>query len=426
MKRILISIFIAFIIFMNWPLYAATESLQIKQDKSLYVGMHIHRADAGTKWPDVNFGSWRLWDALVAWPNLEPERGRWDFSRLDRYVAIARLTHVEILLPLGLSPGWASARPSEKSSYGLGNAAEPRDMNDWRDYIRSVATRYKGRIRDYEIWNEVNEPGFFTGTPEKLVELTCEAQRILKSVSPDNRLVSPSMVGLARAPELLGVFLEKGGKSCIDIVGFHFYVPKGPPEALLPLVLRVKSVMQKAGVGHLPLWNTEAGWWIKNDDGTPTGVDPEWLNRISAAESGSWVARSLILGRAAGLERFYWYAWDNKSMGLIEPSNGAYKPGARALASVAVWLEGNATVACSTNQTRWTCQVHRQGGGEVDSEELIVWDTARQSMFSVPEGKRVWSINHLDGSTDSETTLENLRGIPISSFPVRLTLRNLK
>ena len=37
-----------------------------------YIGLHLHRADQGTAWPAAGFGSWRLWDANVAWPNLEP------------------------------------------------------------------------------------------------------------------------------------------------------------------------------------------------------------------------------------------------------------------------------------------------------------------------------------------------------------------
>lgn len=403
------------------PLHAETAPKQLNRERAVYFGMHMHRADEGTKWPAAGFGSWRLWDANVAWPSLEPDRGRWDFARLDRYVAMARLTGVEVLLPLGLSPGWASARPAERSSYAPGNAAEPRNMEDWRNYVRTVATRYKGRIRDFEIWNEPNETGFFSGTPEKLVELTCEAQRVLKSVSPNNRLISPAMVGLAQAPELLAAFLEKGGKSCIDIVGFHFYVPKGPPEALLPLVDRVRSAMKKAGVGHLPLWNTESGWWIENGDGTPTGDDPPWLTRISVKQSGSWVARSLILGRAAGLERFYWYAWDNKSMGLIESSNGAYKPGATAYTTVVRWLAGNDIDSCTEQAGRWVCRLKSKEGNLRGS---IVWTTQRSAhSFQLQPGEAIEAVEHLDGRRESGGNIQALRQWQLELEPVLLIVK---
>src|SRR5439155_20061230 len=41
-----------------------------------YWGLHIHRAGALGSWPAA-FGAWRLWDARVAWPNLEPSPGQW-------------------------------------------------------------------------------------------------------------------------------------------------------------------------------------------------------------------------------------------------------------------------------------------------------------------------------------------------------------
>src|SRR5947209_6899798 len=36
-----------------------------------YFGMHVHNAG---NWPSIAFGSLRLWDAGVAWPNLEPTK----------------------------------------------------------------------------------------------------------------------------------------------------------------------------------------------------------------------------------------------------------------------------------------------------------------------------------------------------------------
>ncbi len=404
--------------------HALAQPTQSTAQKSMYFGMHVHKSDAGTKWPTVSFGGWRLWDSYVAWPNLEPERGQWDFRRLDRYVAMARVTGVEILLPLGLSPRWASARPTEKSSYALGNAAEPQDMEDWRNYVRTVATRYKEKIKYFEIWNEVNEAGFFSGTPEKMVELTCEAQRVLKSVSPENRLVSPSMVGLARAPELLGAFLEKGGKHCIDIVGFHFYVPKGPPEAVLPLVARVRAAMLKADVAQLPLWNTESGWWFEKPQSATDKPDPAWLVRVTPAQAGAWVARSLILGRFAKIDRYYWYGWDSKDMGLIDPRDGALRHGAYAYAKVASWLPDDAIVNCITANTRWTCSVIRQSSQAKNTGEILIWDTGAVPVnFSVPNGKIVEFIDYADDRRLETANVESIRNVVISGLPVKITFK---
>ncbi len=370
-----------------------------------YFGMHIHRADAGTAWPTAPLGAWRLWDLGARWPELEPQPGRWQFERLDRYVALAGLTRVDLLLPLGSSPAWASARPQEKSSYGLGQAAEPARLDDWRRYVRTVAERYRGRIRHYEIWNEVNDKGFYTGSPEKMVELTCAAHAILHAVDPDNRLVSPSFIGAGSEPEQLERFLRLGGKACVDIVAYHFYVPHREPEEIVPLVQRVRTAMQRQGLAHLPLWNTESGWWLANADGTDRiGADKRW-RRVDSGEGAAVVARTLILGRWAGLERFYWYAWDNRRLGLIEP-DGRLKPAGRAYATVARWLQG-ATPDCSssahpgsdpaaTAHPTWVCQLPPAADGR---RRRIAWTrhASDRPTYTLPAGERLRAVEQLDG-----------------------------
>src|SRR5665213_2112879 len=163
--------------------------------RSLF-GIHIHHLSTTTSWPTVPFGTWRLWDAYVSWPWIEPAKSTWNFSLLDRDIAIAEQHHVEILLPLGLTPAWASARPGEGSAYSPGNAAPPADLNDWREYVRAVGIRYRNRVRYYEIWNEPNLKTFFSGTPPQMLQLSCEAYAILKQVDPAIQVLSPAATGI--------------------------------------------------------------------------------------------------------------------------------------------------------------------------------------------------------------------------------------
>jgi beta-glucosidase/6-phospho-beta-glucosidase/beta-galactosidase len=44
-------------------------------------------------------------------------------------------------------------------------------MDYWRTFVRAVATRYKGQIEAYEIWNEPNLKMFWTGSVEQLVTI---------------------------------------------------------------------------------------------------------------------------------------------------------------------------------------------------------------------------------------------------------------
>lgn len=374
-----------------------------------YFGMHIHRADSITAWPKVKFGSWRLWDAYVQWTHLEPARGKWDFTRLDRYVELAETNNVSVLLPLGLSPQWASARPRERSSYGPGRAAEPASIDDWRDYVRMVGQRYKGKIKTYEIWNEPNSKEFFSGTPTKLIELTCEASRILKAIDPAIVVVSPAYTGKQNIGQL-ETFLAAGGDKCIDVVAYHLYTPVSPPEAIPPLVEAIRQVMKRQGVDHLPLWNTESGWFIENADGTPKGRVPDAWLRVSAVQSADYVARAYLLASAFGVDRFYWYAWNNVSMGLEEPEAKTLKPGALAMSVVAEWMTGRPRPSCSETGGMWRCTL----SARADERRVVVWSPATPGRYAPPTGWRIKQIERADGRAESPDSIAGTRtdGLP--------------
>jgi hypothetical protein len=354
-----------------------------------YVGLHIHHAGAGTAWPKVPFASWRLWDAYVGWPWLEPTRGAWDWTIADRLVQLAGEHAVELVLPLGLSPAWASARPQEPSAYRPGFAAEPADLEDWRHYVEAVASRYAGRIHVYEIWNEPNLASFYSGDPAQMVRLCREAYAIIKRIDAAALVVSPSATGTGGVA-WLDRFLDAGGGDCFDIVGFHLYVWPDPPEAIVPLVARVNDVMRGHGIAGRPLWNTETGWYIVPARSAPAGTPhPEALSESAAAAT---LARALVLARAAGVERFYWYAWDNDAMGLAD-RDGARAPG-RALAEIQRWLVGAHLDGCRRGSDgTWICAVRRDG-----HDQWIVWNPSGKAELPTPPAWRLARRRDLSGT----------------------------
>jgi hypothetical protein len=358
-----------------------------------YFGMHIHgmviprpRMRAPGPWPSVPFGSWRLLSGYVDWPNLEPSRGQWSFGTLDKYVSLADEHHVEILLPLVLSPPWASSRPQEKSSYSPGNAAPPRDLNDWRDYVQKVATRYKGKVHSYEIWNEPNLKDFFTDTPQEMVVLTREASKILKRIDPTVTIVSPSATH-ADGLDWLDQFLQLGGGDFVDVIGYHFYA--NTPEAMIPLIEGVHKILTKHGLGNRPLWNTETGWRISNHK---TEIKPPGL---SDDDASAYVARANVLAWAYGVSRFYWYAWDDGTAGLTEADGATPKPPAKVYSEIENWLVGVRMTHCDRDRGTWTCALEGDGG----YSGWIVWDAEGTRSFPIQPTWGARQARDLEGRT---------------------------
>jgi hypothetical protein len=162
--------------------------------------MHYSAVGHGRSWPDAPIGLVRLWDTGTTWRDVQPARDRWDFSALDRAVANARAHHAQIALVLGQTPAWASSRPMDLGDCnGPGVAAPPVSVEDWWIYAHAVATRYRGRIAAYEIWNEVNLPGYFSGSIAQMVRLTRIGRDAVKRRRSGRRMWSRPRTSLPSA-----------------------------------------------------------------------------------------------------------------------------------------------------------------------------------------------------------------------------------
>ncbi len=360
-----------------------------------------------TAWPKVPFATWRLIDAYVYWFILQPQKDRWNFEILDKSIALAEENGVEPLLPLAVIPRWASARPDEPGTFGPGTAAEPKDIEDWRNYVRTVATRYKGRIRYYEIWNEANWEKFYTGTLEEMLKLCREAYQILKEIDPNIIVVSPSAANLAYMDNKgllwLEEFLAAGGGEYADVIGYHFYINVKPPEALVPVIRKAREIMAKYGQGDKELWNTEAGW---------LGSRP----KLSDEEAAAYVARSYILNWDGGVSRFYWYAWDllKTAVPLVEKDRETLTPAGIAYGEVYKWLVGAGMSPCQTDaQKTRTCQLTRPNG----DRSWIIWNPQNKLSFSIPQD---WNINRVKDLTGASRKVQGQQGLEIGSSPLLL------
>ena len=127
--------------------------------------------------------------------------------------------------------------------------------------------------------------------------------------------------------------------------------------------------------------------------------------------AAAFVARALILARSAGVSRFYWYAWDNMDMGLIEPGTQELKSAAQAYDSVARWLTGNNLVDCNKAGTVWTCDLLLDNGHAA----WIVWsDSDRGDQWKIPATFSVEAIEELDGTRTKPTaSFVHLTGMPV-------------
>jgi hypothetical protein len=343
---------------------AAAHSTAAPATEHLTLGFHAHdptHIEAATA---AGYGAIRLWDTGTDWASLAPRRNLWNFDRAGVFIDASEKAHLKILWTLGSTPAWASARPFEKCAYGHGCAAEPADIDDWRHYVRTVATTFRGRIECYEIWNEASfprdaafrQPGdggdagqFFSGSIDSMVELTRVAFEEIHAADPAACVLSPSFHSSGHWVEKLDRFLDAGGGKYIDVASQHFYFGE-EPEQSVAVIREVRRVLDKHGLRHIPIWNTEVG--------IPFSLKAnQWAGMSLEDMVYGLTLRTYLINASEGILRAYWYAWDDGKFGFTEPRTG-HDFGSEAAAAAIHVLDGFESVSCSERADVWRCRVH--------------------------------------------------------------------
>jgi hypothetical protein len=372
-----------------------------------------------TGWPSMPFASWRSFH--FNWNDVEPAKDRWAFARPDHDVQEALKHHVDLLAILETIPAWAAS--AEEASNPAKQIAKPASLAAWADYVRTVAQRYKGQIHYYELWNEPMGVGTFLRDPSALTALNRIAYETLKSVDPTIVVLSPALSSgdpVADRPlRHVRSFGDAGIWKHSDVVAYHFYVAPVTgsttpriPEDMLPYINAVSAKMKQAGV-QKPLWSTESGWYVLNDDQNPEAA-PWYLGKGVEPDLGAaYLARTYILGWTAGLDRIYWYCWRHGYMGLTQYGGGDKAPGI-AFATIQRWLVGAQLNSCDRNKDgNWLCQLKRADG----SSGVISWTEASSAQLDIDPAWNAHRYSTIDGK---EHDLGDQASIQISGSPIFL------
>ena len=122
---------------------------------------------------------------------------------LDELVEKYAQSGIEPQVILSSTPTWAlpKAIADDKTRQPWKNRAE--NINDWKNYVRTLGLRYKNRIRFYENWNEPDLTGFSEMSLDEYVSLQKGAFEALREADPDAVVLSGGFATLSRHSGLI-------------------------------------------------------------------------------------------------------------------------------------------------------------------------------------------------------------------------------
>ena len=194
------------------------------------------------------------------------------WAKYDNIVTLAERHDLDVIVRLSNPPAW-----TRELTNTIGAYAPPDNLSDWGDYVYTTVSRYRGRVRYYQLWNEPNvypEWGEQPVDPAGYTELLCEGYRRAKEADPNAVIISGALAptvsldpgpGPARGMSDF-VFLQRmydaGAGACFDILSVNDYMLwSGPTDhRLRPLNINfsrpiyIRDIMVANGDADKPIW----------------------------------------------------------------------------------------------------------------------------------------------------------------------------
>jgi hypothetical protein len=189
--------------------------------------------DGGFRWVKQRF----------EWRNIEGKnKGNFEWNEPDRIVDAIGQSGLRIIARVDNQPKWAS------STIQWPGSGPPDNPKDWSDFLTALATRYRGRITTYEIWNEPNidrEWGNKRPDPVAYTSMLKSSYQAIKTADPQALVVSAGMSPTTDTSdhaipdvEFIRSMYAAGAKDSFDVLGGHAAGYKAEPCADPAVVAR--------------------------------------------------------------------------------------------------------------------------------------------------------------------------------------------
>lgn len=159
----------------------------------------------------------------AGWAKTEKVKGVYDWKWLDEVIDYAVANSLEPWLETSYgNPIYVGG-----GATGLLNSmmTSPEGYAAWDRWVEALVNRYKGKVKEWEIWNEPDHP-MQKITPETTADLNIRTAEIIKKVQPEAKIAGLAMASHTDTVYLgrfLKVLAEKEKLNLFHWISYHSY-----------------------------------------------------------------------------------------------------------------------------------------------------------------------------------------------------------
>jgi hypothetical protein len=255
----------------------------------------------------------------LAWIDVEGGGpGHYVWAGSDRIVEEAEQADVNLIFRVDHPPAWAVSDAAQ---------AVPVDLVAFGAFCEALATRYRGRVQGYQIWNEPNLAREWEGRPPDptgYVALLRTCYRAIKRADPDTLVISAGLSPTGSDPPdaipdvaYLEAMYAAGAAPYFDLLGLNAPGYKAPPEVPPEVaadpeqgygghaffcfrhVEEMRAIMERHGDGDKQVALLEFGWHTNT---SPEHPDYAWFG-VTPAQQADYLVRAFHYARE------HWSPW---------------------------------------------------------------------------------------------------------------------
>lgn len=179
----------------------------------------------------------------AGWAKTEKVKGQYDWAWLDRIINDATSRGIKPWLETSygnpIYPGGGGINLS------AGLPTSPEALNAWDKWVTALVTRYKDKVKEWEVWNEPNFGDNTINTPDMVADLNIRTASIIKRIQPEAKISGLSMghIDLDYADAFFKSLHQKGKIGLFDNMTYHDYFYN--PDANYGHVAELRQVLDK-------------------------------------------------------------------------------------------------------------------------------------------------------------------------------------
>jgi len=255
---------------------------------------------------------------VLDWAAVQPSRNAWNWEAFDPKVQSAQAAGMRVIVLFHNNPPWAVPYPDGPVT----------DTQDLVRFLEAAVERYNGDGRDdapgsprVDIWSFYAEPdngdpvrypsrGHWGKQPEQYAEMLKVAAGVIHAHDARAWVMNGGLAYdwfeedggpfvrdfLTRTLQALNGDAPGQARQFLDAIAFHFYpiaTPRWP--TIREKTQEIRAIMERHGIGDLPLVVPEMGFWS----------DPEWGS--SEDVQARRLVQIFVRGMAEGIRYLAWY-----------------------------------------------------------------------------------------------------------------------